>query len=206
MIKILQQCKWGRQMVGAVAQLVERGSLGCLVDGSSPSCITKTITTMQLLRLNTPVSEIVTDSKGVLTHAMINMDHNVEYVFQPAGIDIITRMPKERIFVESARIVEKETEEVDVPLHLLGTDLEEMHTGYKGICTKLIVHLGGCIHVDVTPKGRISAGQTRSSVEFDIRRIKPTVTEETAAGTTEVAKQAEFKPSPSHLPQRRRMF
>lgn len=127
---------------------------------------------MKLLKLGKMVTDSVTETKGMLTHATINMNGEVLYVYQPTGLSKETKLPVERVFLEGSRIT-GESEEVDVPLHLLGQKGKDMASGYKGKVTSLIYHINGCLHVELKAKGVIKkTGATIAAVEFDIRRIE----------------------------------
>ena len=128
---------------------------------------------MQIFKLDSPVEDSVTGVSGTLTHATINMDGHVKYIFQPKGLNPSTQTPVDRIFVEPSRIKKGKLEEVDIPLHYLGEQAEDTTSGFKGTITALIIHLGNCIHAEIKPKGIIeSTGATIEAHEFDIRRLK----------------------------------
>lgn len=154
---------------------------------------------MQLLKLNTIVHDKIIDVDGTLTHSVINMDHHVNYIFQPKGIDEISKLPVDKMYVEAARIIGGEYEEVEIPLNILGTEVEEIGSGFKGIITGIVIHLGNCIHAEVTPKGVLKTD--RRTAEIDLRRL---VGDAIPKLTKEEVKDSEKKfPSPIGTPMRK---
>jgi len=128
---------------------------------------------MKAFTLGDMVRDTVSDTEGMLTHLIIDMDKSERYIFQPKGLNPKTMQPVERISIDKARVIGGTINEIDVPIHLLGTEAEDIATEFKGTVIGIIVHINGCIHVDIKPKGTLKdTGDTIAAHEFDIRRIK----------------------------------
>jgi len=128
---------------------------------------------MKIYKLGEMVRDIVSDTEGMLTHMTVNMDKNEQYVFQPRGLNPETQQPVEKIYIDKSRIIGAIEEEISIPVEILGTEAEDIATGFKGIIIGLIYHINGCLHVDIKPKGILTnTGSTIQSHEFDIRRVK----------------------------------
>ncbi len=104
---------------------------------------------MKLLKLGTIVHDSVSDTQGMLTHALIDMDKNIFYNYQPRGLSPETGQPVDAILTNRARIEGAEEIEIDMPLHALGTIAEDIATGFKGKIIGLTLHINGCLHADL---------------------------------------------------------
>lgn len=128
---------------------------------------------MKILELGNMVKDTVSATKGMLTHFTIDMGGNERYIFQPQGLNPKTGQPVEAIWVERTRITGAKEVEVDLPLNVLGTQGEDMASGFKGTICEMIYHINGCLHVEIKPKGTLTeTGGTIAAKEFDIRRVK----------------------------------
>lgn len=126
---------------------------------------------MKLLQLGTMVKDKPSRTEGMLINAVIDMDQQVEYIYQPKGLSPKTGEPVDVIMVVSSRIEGGTMEEVDVPVQYLGTDAQDIATGYTGTVINIVYHINGCMHIGIKPPGQNSEGNTFATKEFDIRRV-----------------------------------
>lgn len=149
--------------------------------------------------LGTKVKDTVTGLKGRLEHLIIRGDGSRMYTFQPGSLDPETGNPVERIFITPDRIKGLEEPDPAMPLEILGTEAEDPVTGFKGTVTSLVVHLNGCVHASLQPKGMAPKGDIpRQAQEFDIRILKgPNIPWLTP---TQVKASQKANPSPIPLP------
>ena len=138
---------------------------------------------IRLLKLGTIVKDTPTGVKGMLTIASMDMDKNINYIFQPCSLNPTTGQPSDRIQVVENRIKGGEYEEIDLPVQILGTIVEDKATNFRGTAVCLDYHISGCVHFDVKPAGLIKkTGCTIDAYNFDIRRLVgaeiPKLTEE----------------------------
>lgn len=151
---------------------------------------------MKLFKLGTMVKDIASGTTGMLTHCLINLDKQCAYIFQPKGLNPENMKPVNVIVIEASRISGAIIEDVDIPLELLGIhNVEDIASGFKGMIISLTIHLNGCVHAEIKPKGIIKhTGATIEPVDFDIRRLKiPGVKKLTEA---ELKKSTKSTPSP----------
>jgi len=128
---------------------------------------------MKLLKLGTIVRDMATRLYGMLTHVQIAKDGSEFYNFQPKGLNLEDGTPVKGIWVTHDRICDGKRVDVDMPMELLGTVVEDLASGYKGTVTSLTLHIDGCIHALVQASGRSKkTGNAVESCDFDIRRLK----------------------------------
>ena len=84
-----------------------------------------------ILKLGQMVTDNVTGIKGMLTMYSEDMDNNVLYLFQPSKLNPETKEPVDRYWLSKSR-VDAEDYKVELPLHILGTVVEDKATGFKG--------------------------------------------------------------------------
>lgn len=137
---------------------------------------------MKLFKLGTIVTDTATKIEGMLLNSIIGMDEKVEYIFQPKMLNPEKGTPVDVIMISGKRVKDGVEEDVDVPVQMLGTQAEDLGTGFKGTIIHLVYHLNGCLHVSLKPEGILKNGETVDAKEFDIRRLKgeaiPTMTTE----------------------------
>lgn len=158
---------------------------------------------MKVYKLGTIVKDKASTTDGMLTHLVIHIGGNLEYIFQPKGLNPKTRAPVERIIVQGARIQNGEELEMDMTYAnaILGTQGEDF-TGFKGIILNLVYHINGCIHIGIKPEGvSEDTGNTYDPQEFDIRRVKGEAI--TPLTEEELRKSIVETPSPEGQPLRR---
>jgi hypothetical protein len=154
-----------------------------------------------MIKLGKIVTDKVSGLKGMLTHYIIDMSHNVNYIFQPRGLNPSDGQPLKSTWLDTKRIEGGVEEEVILPLELLGTEAKDTASGYKGTIISLTYHENGCIHAGLKAKGKTSDGSSIDAVEFDIRRLEgPALKKMTEDALKESVKE---KPSPIKRPERR---
>jgi hypothetical protein len=127
---------------------------------------------MQVLKLGTMVTDKISDVKGMLTHLVISIGGDKEYLFQPQALNPETGKPVDQILVQEARIEDGELIDLDIPEFLLGKKAEDRATGFKGRIVSLIHHINGCWHAQIKPKGlNPKTNNTYETCEFDLRRL-----------------------------------
>lgn len=150
-----------------------------------------------VLKLGTECRDKATGLQGTVTHWICNMEESVGYMFQPKMLDE-EGQPVRKLYVTLERLeVEKDAlEEIDVPLEILGSIVEDKASGFKGMGVELIMHISGCFHVTIQPEGVLPNKKTPISAhDFDLRRCVgdkiPKMTEE------EIKQSEQTKPSPT---------
>lgn len=157
-----------------------------------------------IIKLGTECVDTATGLMGTLTLAQIGLDGKVEYAFQPPGLQPENGQPIKGLWIEPIRIQERETlptKEVDVPMEILGTEVRDRPTGFMGTAVCFFMHINGCFHVNVQPKGKLEkSGSPAAPHDFDIRRLMgkavPVLTEEA------LTKSHAATPSPGDMPER----
>ncbi len=131
---------------------------------------------MQTIELNQLATDVATKTVGTLTGLIIDANHACSYLFQPHGVNKDDGQPRKSTWVPANRIANAKEllkyEELPAPLRLLGTEVEDVPTGFKGTAVMLIYHLSGCVHVEIQPVGLNKTGETFAVANFDIRRLK----------------------------------
>lgn len=124
-----------------------------------------------VLKLGTVCTDIATKLEGTLTHWTVGMGKQIDYIFQPKGLDK-EGQPVKRLYLEVERLnVEKDDfEEVEVPFEILGTDVTDKASGFKGMAVGFVRHINGCFHVFIQPKGlRRESNLPIDKNDFDLR-------------------------------------
>lgn len=153
-----------------------------------------------MLKLGTMVSDIATGIKGMLTHYVIDMSENENYVFQPHSLDL-DGQPTKPVWLDEKRIKGAVKENINLPLEILGTNATDRATGYKGMIIMLTYHENGCVHGTLKAKGTNSQGSSIDTVDIDIRRLEGPAIKKM---TEKQRKDSKIKkPSPSTKPLRK---
>jgi len=157
----------------------------------------KQMTTIK--KLGKMVTDKVTGLKGMLTHFVLDQDGNRNYFFQPALLSKETGKPIDSYWLGDSRVVGGKEVQVSLPTEVLSTQVEDIATGFKGTACNVELHINGCVHVMIKPKGLNMKGQPIDGLSFDIRRLKgkkvPKYSEE------ELEESTKKKPSPAtHKP------
>jgi hypothetical protein len=147
------------------------------------------------------VTEKASETRGMLTHFALEPEGGRHYLFQPHGLNPETGLPISSFWITESRIVGGTKITVDLPTEVLGTQVEDKASGYKGLALDMVYHINGCVHFNVKPKGTIAkTGATIAAQEFDIRRLKGEAIPELSK--EEIKKSQEEKPSPMESPDR----
>lgn len=126
-----------------------------------------------MIRLGSLARETATGLDGMVTHFQIDMDGARHYVFQPRGLSPETGKPLKVLWVNIARLEKIEwVPQPPLPVEVLGTQVEDLASGFKGMAISLLLHLNGCIHIGVQPAGQLEKTNAPIDVcDFDIRRL-----------------------------------
>lgn len=156
--------------------------------------------TVKLFRLRSKVTDSGTNTHGMLTHSIHTGDGSLRYAFQPHGLDEETKEPLKRIILDPTRIKGDNipTEEVELPMEVLGTMVTDTASGFSGMAIQLCRHTHGCVHVLVQSQERTKSGGSVDPCDFNYIQLEgdaiPKMTEE------EIKAEQVKKPSPSDLP------
>lgn len=123
--------------------------------------------------LGSIVTDTATGNDGMVTHLQIEMGGARFYSFQPRGLNPETGSPVESTWVVPDRLTGGDDEpEPELPLNVLGTLVTDEASGFSGIATGICLHISGCVHVTVQPRGKLTkTGAAPRSESFDIRRL-----------------------------------
>lgn len=155
-----------------------------------------------MVELGSMITDTATLLKGMLTHYVVLMGGSRRYVFQPHGLNPETGGPVDHFFIEPVRIKGgKVVPEPDLPLDVLGTQAEDLASGFSGTAIELCLHLTGCVHITLQPRGKLQkTGESVSAHGFDIRRLKGPAIKPLTEPQRQVSQ--EKKPSPMGMPPR----
>lgn len=154
-----------------------------------------TITTkVTVKKLGATAIDLATNRKVMVTHMSVDSGGHITYFAQPQGLNNDGR-PIRPFQVSASRIPGAEEETLNLPLGVIGTEVEDIASGYKGTATGLFYHLTGCAHVVVQSPYTDSKGNPVEAQEFDLRRCKgpaiPSLSEE------EIVEDQKVRPSPN---------
>ena len=121
-----------------------------------------------ILKLGVPVVDRATGLKGMLTHAEISISGRILYQFRPQGLDKDTQHPVKGMWIDVDKRIEGELVDVDMPMEVLGTEVKEVNSGFKGMAVGLVQHISGCVHVVIQPKGQTKNGDPIGPLDTDI--------------------------------------
>lgn len=126
---------------------------------------------IKVIKLGTVCTDKATELSGTLTHWVIGMDGQILYLFQPKALDE-NGQPVVHILLEQKRLnhEKEDIETVVVPFEILGTIVTDKASGFTGMAVSLMMHINGCFHVYIQPKGLNE--KTNSPIQkndFDIR-------------------------------------
>ena len=157
--------------------------------------------TMRVIALDADVEDKATREKGQVTHVRVGIGAGTTwYCVQPKRLDQKKKIPSEAMWAEEGRLVTKDSNWVDIemPVEMIGTEVTEKASGFKGLCVGLITHHGGCVHAEVQAPGRDEDGKLIKLQDFDILRLKG---EKVPKFTPKEAEQRKKdKPSPAGHP------
>lgn len=153
--------------------------------------------TLRVLKLGLVCEDKAIGLQGTLTHWIVNMGGGVRYLFQPKGLDE-EGQPVQRLCLEEERmkIKPEDFEMVEVPFDILGTEVTDKASGFKGMAVEFVRHINGCFHVIVQPKGMHPVKKVPiKPYDFDLRQCTgPKIVELDKAA---LAKSKKDHPSPT---------
>ena len=129
-----------------------------------------------MIKLGIIVTDVATGLSGMLTHYQLETGGNKWYRFQPRGLSPETCEPVAAHWLNEERIKDAAklpAHQIELPMQVLGTKVEDIASGFAGTAIALIVHINGCVHVNIQPPGIVpKTGAAIACCEFDIRRVK----------------------------------
>lgn len=158
-----------------------------------------------MFKLGTIVTDSVTGLEGMLTHLHVEGEASV-YLFQPRGLNPKTQEPVDELWIAPDRICDG----VEVPMNpqltealkALNTEVEDQASGFKGIAVAAILHINGCVHLDVQPSGTVAeTGRVIKRHNFDTRRLTGQAI--TTMSEAERTRDEAARPSPAPFPRLR---
>lgn len=153
---------------------------------------------INLLQLGVPTTCTSVGMEGMLTHAHIDTDQHVQYLFQPRGTETETGMPHKLVRVTPGMLENPpQLIEHDLPLEVLGTPVTDTATAVTGMCVGLMVHQGGCCHAQIQPAGLNGKGKVQGPLDANILQCQSDLIPVKTADE-KAADQLE-KPSPSDI-------
>lgn len=126
-----------------------------------------------MIKLGTSVKDKASGLKGMLVHMQIQSSRARFYNFQPRGLSPETGAPLKRYWITPDRVIGG-VEIVDPPLPILslGSQAEDTASGFKGTITAITLHINGCIHASICPKGvQPKSGEATDYHDFDMRLL-----------------------------------
>ena len=134
----------------------------------------------------------------MVTLMQVDMGGQHYYSFQPRQLNPETGDPVDSFWVVSDRLSGgDQIAVVDMPTEVLGTEVEDTATGFKGTATAVTLHISGCVHVEIQPKGvQKKNGERIKSQGFDIRRCKGKAVKPLTEQELEQSQRAKPSPGP----------
>jgi hypothetical protein len=153
-----------------------------------------------MLKLGTEVKDRASGLKGMLTHMVVAGDGSTTYLFQPKGLTE-NGGPVDKFFLDESRIEGGvEVEEPYLYRDILGTQVEDMASGYKGTAIELTLHVNGCVHIGVQAAGKAKNGGRVLAYDFDVKQLKGKAIK--PLSEAELVKEKKERPSPIEMPSR----
>ncbi len=152
---------------------------------------------LTLVKLGTVCRDKTTDLEGTITHWIMDMSQQVNYLFQPRGLDD-EGQPVKKLYLDEARleVTDDSYEEVDIPFEILGTQVRAKASGFTGMAIEFIYHINGCSHIFIQPAGLCEKTKKPfAKNDFDIRECEGEVIAQLSE--PELAQSKREKPSPS---------
>ena len=122
------------------------------------------------LKLGTPVQDIATGIRGVLSLLRIQQDLRIDYLLQPSSLSEDDGLPLKQLWLVGERVKGGEFTARAFPTAVLGADARDSVTGYRGVATAIYLYQSGCVHVELQPRGLIK-GNIIAPLDFYIGRI-----------------------------------
>ena len=150
-----------------------------------------------MIKLNSIVTDSATGLKGIVDMLHIEIGGEETYRFQPTGLNPKTKVPVDSVWLKEERLIGGDRVPTpDLPVSMLGTEVEDIGTGFKGMAVSLAVHSTGCIHFNVQAKGKTDEGNAIPPQNFSILRLKGKALKKLSEA--EAAQERKAKPSPGH--------
>ena len=125
---------------------------------------------MKLFKLSTDVTDAATKKTGQLALAVIEADGHVVYWFQPDGLNMKKGTPLQRIRLTPNRVIGGVEKEYEIRTDLLMTNVEHKPSGFKGVCTSIILMDTGCCHLVISPTTTVAdTGELVQDHDFSIQ-------------------------------------
>lgn len=156
---------------------------------------------IKLFKLNKKAKDTATKEEGTIVLCQIDGSRNVSYLLQKPGLNKETGEPLSSIWTPSFRLEGVEEEDHELPLDILGSTVTDLPTGFTGFAESLILHVSGCLHVNVVPEHKKQNGEDAPSQNFALNRLiglKIPMTEE------QREEEKKTKPSPGKIPEKRK--
>jgi len=129
------------------------------------------LTKLSILELGTKVQDKSTGSEGMLTHFQMT-DDTKHYLFQPKGLNPKSGQPLTATWITANRVIHGKRVNVEIPVEMLGTIATDKASGFKGTIIAITLHINGCIHALIQPKGTVkNTGELIEPCDFDVRRL-----------------------------------
>lgn len=157
--------------------------------------------TIRVPRLKTSCKDKATELEGSITHWGCDMSGHIRYLFQPRGLDNKTQQPLRSVSLEIERLegIEKDDyEDFELPFDMLGTQVEDEASGFKGMAISFLCHPNGCLHVEVQPSGMLEdTGQAIRSGDFDMRQLSGKMVPKMTGEEEKESKKKKPSPAPA---------
>lgn len=151
-----------------------------------------------MIKLNSIVTDKATGMKGIVDMLHIEMDRSITYRFQPSAISPKTKVPIDSIWATQERFTGGvHIDMPNLPLAILGTEVEDIGTGFSGMAIRMQLHSTGCVHFNVQAKGVNDEGNAIKTENFSILRLKWTAIKKLSED--EAANERREKPSPGQF-------
>ena len=152
-----------------------------------------------MIKLGSTATDTATGLKGMVTLMQVDLDRHLYYAFQPRQLNPETGEPVDSYWLVEERLKGFDsTPDVPMPLEVLGTEVEDTATGFKGTAVDLALHISGCVHVTIQPKGvQARSGERIKGQSFDIRRCKGKAIKPMAEQEREQDQRAKPSPGPA---------
>lgn len=155
-----------------------------------------------MLKLNTPVTDIITGITGRLTHFEIEIGGARRYAFKPDGLNPEKGLPIRGKWFPKERIAGAiEVPDADLPVNALFTEATDTGSGFTGTVIFICLHINGCVHATLQPKGKDPKSNGHfENCDFDVRDLKGAAFPQQDEAA--LAESRLRKPSPAPMPDR----
>jgi len=132
---------------------------------------------IRIIRPGSFVKDRATNLSVMLTYAHIGPGGVIRnYGVQNKGINPDTQHPVPSRWINPAQLetdAKTAYKDIDVPIEVLGTKVTDKASGFTGNAIAFVIHLNGCIHVEIQAEGiNKKTGGCIDVTDMDIRRLK----------------------------------